>query len=503
VFSLVSNKNLTRGGTLEYGSKVLVAEGDPATRQNICSVLEKAGFRVVMITESEDTLTRFREVEPDIVVIACFMSGESGIDLCRMLRQENPGSQVPILLTTADADHDLILDGFNAGATDFFSLLCNWSLLPFRVSYLLRAHRTSLQLSASENRQHTLLEGIPDPLLMYNRDCRVVWANHSSSKSLSVNSSSLVGKSCREIWGIEHKKCHNCDILKCFYSGEVVTGTRRSSDGKLWGVRLLPVKNDEGQVENVMKLAHDITDKINLQTESTRTSQLAVIGELAAGVAHEINNPIHGVINYAQIMINKGVVKDEELDLVERIKLEGERVAQIVKSLLGFSRPASSNFCREDLVGVLDESISLFSSKLKSNQIHLEMTTSDGPFIVSARKQQLQQVFVNLISNARYALNSKTFEDPDSKRLQINISRTHYNEKSMLAVRFRDQGCGIPADMLKRIIQPFVTTKPAGHGTGLGLSISDNIIREHGGHLNIESEHGAYTSVTLYLPLEY
>lgn len=501
MFELSNENNLTRCSALGDGSSVLVVEDDVATRQIICNVLAESGFRVVAATDGADALCLAAEGRPDILVVNCDVSGLGGVELCRTLRQDVGRPQVPILLTMVDASPEMVTDAFDAGATDFVPLPFNWSLLPFRVSYLLRAHRVALQLNSSENRQHTLLDGIPDPVLVFERNCKIVWANSSSVESLRLSRNDLVGKTCRDVWGVDNGRCDSCDIARCFDSGKVVTGKRSSVDGKVWGVRLFPIRNDSGQIETVVKLAHDITDKIKMQTEATRTSQLAVIGELAAGVAHEINNPIHGVINYAQILINREDASSENMELVRRIQKEGERVADIVQSLLGFSRPASDDFITGDVLEALGESISLFESKLRSNHIRLRVRKCDGPLLVRSRKQQLQQVFINLISNARQALNGKTFVRPEEKSLEIDVERVQYNGLPMLSIRFFDQGCGIPAEMIDRVTQPFFTTKPAGQGTGLGLSISDTIVREHEGHLNIESQEGAFTRVTLNLPL--
>lgn len=235
--------------------------------------------------------------------------------------------------------------------------------------------------------------------------------------------------------------------------------------------------------------------------EALRAKHLASIGELAAGVAHEINNPINSIINYAQILKDTLPHNIKEKDFSERIMKEGNRIALIVRSLLSFGREIKEEKELVHIRDLMDEMLVLTDTQLKKDGISLEMRISTGLPQVIANKQQLQQVFLNLISNARYALNQKyPAMDHKNKRIDIHGDAITDDHATCARIVFHDNGTGISDDILDKVTNPFFTTKPSGLGTGLGLSISQGIIKSLGGKLLLESRQGEFTRVTIDLP---
>ncbi len=248
-----------------------------------------------------------------------------------------------------------------------------------------------------------------------------------------------------------------------------------------------------------MQLNDEITEKLNYQAEAFRTAELAAVGELAAGVAHEINNPINGIINFAQILSSKSEPESKDREIADTIMKEGDRIADIVASLLSFARANKEDTSVVQACEIVSETIVLLDAQLKKDGIELK---SDIPedLTLMVNSQQIMQVFLNIINNARYAINEKYPDYNANKIITIKGESTVIDNKTIVRLTFLDNGKGIPYDILNKIINPFFTTKPANQGTGLGLSISHGIINDHGGTLQIDSVYGEFTKVIIDLP---
>jgi PAS domain S-box-containing protein len=262
-----------------------------------------------------------------------------------------------------------------------------------------------------------------------------------------------------------------------------------------------PVYDPDGSPMYIDGVILDITDKVKLQNDAIRASHLASLGELSAGVAHEINNPINGIINFGEMIMMDSEKGSALHDLGERIVREGERVSKIVKSLLSFARHQAGEMQETDIGNVLAEALNLYGAQIRKDGIILKVDIPEGLPLIRGNAQQLMQVFLNLLSNARYALNRKFTSPQAGKVIRVSASVENLGERKYLKVQFFDNGVGIPAERIERVIEPFYTTKPAGVGTGLGLSISHGIILEHEGRLEIESSEGEYTNITILFPV--
>ena len=261
-----------------------------------------------------------------------------------------------------------------------------------------------------------------------------------------------------------------------------------------------PIMDEHQRVINVIATVQDITEATQQQAQAMRTGQLAALGELAAGVAHEINNPINGVINYAQLILNKAVADSREQELSRRIIRESERIATIVRELLYFAREESREVSRIRVADALDEALALIRNQLVKEGITLQIQLPESLPEIITHSHQVQQLFLNLISNARHALTEKYPDAHPDKILRVVGEEISQLGKPCVRIVFRDHGVGIAPDLLSRVLNPFVTTKSSGEGTGLGLSISHEIVQKHGGMLTIDSVHGQFTEVVVVLP---
>lgn len=256
-----------------------------------------------------------------------------------------------------------------------------------------------------------------------------------------------------------------------------------------------------GQFERSHCVLHDMTERTRQQQQVMRANQLAALGELAAGVAHEINNPISGVINYAELLRSRLDGDGESFELINRIIKEGDRVAAIVRQMLFLSRGSSGEMAELDLVDVLAGALWFIAGHLHKDGIELDVDLAEGVPPIRGQVQQLQQLLLNLLSNARHALNRRYPEPAPGKRVRVTLERALAENRPVLRLRVCDLGCGIPAEILPRVLQPFVTSKPSTEGTGLGLSICHEIVKQHGGTIWIESREGDFTEVIVDLPI--
>lgn len=348
---------------------------------------------------------------------------------------------------------------------------------------------------------HAILNASSDAMFLVSRDLKVIWANEGASVLLKgTEGADLIGRHCYELMHERPGPCPDCYLIRSISSGQPESYSFSSREGRLLEARAFPIREEDGDIQNVLAVMTDVTEKSLLQAEAMRAAHLASLGELAAGVAHEINNPINGVINYAQLLINKSAVGSREHEMAGRIIKEGDRVARIVRGLLSFARQHKDEKSAVRLREILDDTVMLTAAQLRHDGIRLQIHLPENLAEITANSQQIQQVFLNIISNARYALNRKYPGGHEDKTLSISCENVITAGLPYIRTAFYDRGTGIPDDMLEKVLTPFFSTKPTGQGTGLGLSISHSIIKDHGGLIVIESEEGIYTRVTVDLP---
>jgi PAS domain S-box-containing protein len=255
---------------------------------------------------------------------------------------------------------------------------------------------------------------------------------------------------------------------------------------------LAPFEAARGVVTGTLVVIENVTERAQLEEQLLQREKLSSIGLLAAGVAHEVNTPLAGISSYAQMLLQQIDGTDPKRRLLEKIHLQTVRASAIVNNLLNFSRTGDTQFREIDLNQVLDDTLQLLEPQLRSAR--LEIVRNYGQELPAAfgNASKLQQVFMNLILNARDAM-------PNGGRISIH---TRLVETS-LVVDFRDTGIGMAPEIIARIYDPFFTTKEVGQGTGLGLALSYGIVQEHGGRIFVESRPGEGAHFTIKLPTAF
>ena len=241
-------------------------------------------------------------------------------------------------------------------------------------------------------------------------------------------------------------------------------------------------------------------ERNRMQAQMVQSQRLEAIGTLASGVAHEINNPLNIVMNFAQLILDEEETQDIAREFATTIVAESQRMARIVRDLLAFSRNDREGHSPADVATLVSGTVSLLRAVLRRDEIDLEALVPAGLPMIRCRSQQIQQVLMNLLTNARDALNARFPGASPDKLIRVLVEPFERDGVAWVRLTVEDRGGGVPSEVADRLFDPFVTTKPKAQGTGLGLSISYGIVKDHGGKLWFESE--ADVGTRFHLELE-
>lgn len=355
------------------------------------------------------------------------------------------------------------------------------------------------QLSRSQRELAGVLEHSPCCIAVKTPTGVYTMCNAQLEDMLGLARGQGAGKTVRQLYQSE-----DADKLEILAREVLHSRTRATRELQLWmgsslrqmRVTMFPLLDDAGAVQALGSIAIDMTELRRMESETLHAAQLASIGELAAGVAHEINNPVNGIMNYAQLLADEL----EEVGLTREypglIIQESERIAGIVRSLLDLARKPRHVRAPCDLGEILNDSLRLVRRQLLHENITLQVDLAAQLPAVHGNPLELQQVFMNCISNAR-----KAMQDAEGAKIEkiLHIQACPH-EEGRVQVSFEDNGAGISPDNLKRIFDPFFTTDGEGRSTGLGLSICRRIVVEHGGEMHALSEPGQHTRIMVVLP---
>jgi PAS domain S-box-containing protein len=335
-----------------------------------------------------------------------------------------------------------------------------------------------------------LLENANDVIYTLDHDQRFTYVN-SKIETWGYQKADLIGRPYLSLLSKRHRGRRLRSTLdigaKQVYEVEVVS---RTGEPRTVMVSVSPLRDREGHILGVLGIARDLTETKRLEQQIRNSERLASVGKLAAGVAHEINNPLGGILN-CLYNLRKGTVSQARQDEYVVSMEDGlRRVQKIVRQLLDFSQQREPEPAPTNLNAVLDRVLVLLEHVFTANGIRLDKDFQANLPILFVDGHMMEQVFMNLLLNAIQSIR---------ERGTITL-RTYVREDSVV-VEVRDTGCGIPSHVLPRIFDPFFTTKTTGEGTGLGLSVSLGIVERHGGHIRVESEMGHGTTFTVTFPL--
>jgi signal transduction histidine kinase len=342
-------------------------------------------------------------------------------------------------------------------------------------------------------------ELIQEDVIVMASNHRVLDINSTLANKLGMHRKDAIGRYCYEILHRESAPCsgkdHPCPLVQTVKSGKPfrVTHVHLDKGDKelFYSISCYPLL-DNGEVVGAIEVARDITTDIDIQKVMMQQDKLASIGRLAAGVAHEINNPLTTILTSAMLIQEDTDSEDPNYQELQTIADEALRCRKIVSSLLDFARQSKPVKKQHNLNDVVKESVVLTKKQAAFQDVTLEQSLAEDLPAANMDKDQLEQAIINLI------LNAIEVTDPGGK---VTISTKFVSETDTIELEVCDTGEGISEENMARIFDPFFTTKES--GTGLGLAITHGIIEQHGGTIKAKSKQGQGTSFTVEFPLDH
>lgn len=339
-------------------------------------------------------------------------------------------------------------------------------------------------------------DAIQDLISIHDRDYNILKINKALAKKFNKEPEDLIGKKCYEVFHCKKEPDPDCPHSKTIMTSEVASDEvdDMAFDG-VYKVTTFPVFNESGAVWASVHVARDITQERFLREQLLHAEKLSSLGKLVAGIAHELNNPLMGIMGFSQILMDSPGDKplDEVKDKLRKIYHESLRTAKIVQNLLTFARAKKAERDYNSVNDIIRHTIELREYSLKANNIQVVLKLQEDLPRTMVDLFQLQQVFINIINNSEDAMVARK----GGGRLEIKTRKF----RRRIEITFKDDGPGVPKEIVHKVFDPFFTTKDVGKGTGLGLSISHGIITEHGGTIDILEHNGEGAVVVIYLPI--
>ena len=441
------------------------------------------------------------------------------VDLCRdraieeiqEIRVARP--DLPVIAISPDRDPHHCSQAIEAGAHECLQSE-TFDAPGFSWAVRMALIRCSIGLPASESpksrhplvdrdRLLDILDALPAYVFLQARDYSIPFWNRRFAEIFG----DPTGRACYEVFYRRTEPCDPCLTQRVFDTREPMASGLTRADGRTYAVsdRLIEGIGDD---DVVVEVGIDVTERERLARERNELAaqlrqrhRLESIGRLASGMAHEINNPLMAMMNYAELIAAQ--VEDESLgDYARSIQSAGRRVADTIRNLLSFTRVEHEPYDTVHLSEPISGAVSLMGEAFRRDRIDVDVEIPEDLPPLRCRGRQIEQVLVNLLANARDALNARFPAAADEKRVLVKAFPMWDPDGGWQRLTVEDRGVGIETKDLSRVLDPFFTTKPCGEGTGLGLSISHGIVADHGGRITIESEPGTFTRIHIDLPPE-
>ncbi len=392
---------------------------------------------------------------------------------------------------------------------------------------VLERKKTEEMLRGSEAQKKAILDGISANMWFVNGALEVLWANKTALDYIGNTHDQVIGVKCGDVWADMEKVSEDYPVFKALKTGEPEHAKIVARDGNVWDVKGEPVLDQDGKMLGAVGIAQNITERVRLEEMMIQAEKMLSVGGVAAGMAHEINNPLAGMLQSAQVILNR-VSNDMPVNrraaeecgtsmeaiqgfmekrgivtMLESIRNAGLRAADIVHNMLSFSRRSDSEKVPADLTVVMDKTLALAESDYDLTKRydfrHIKIVREydrDLPK-VACQVTKIQQVLLNLLKNGAESMCG----EEDRKEAPCFTLRL-IRENKMARIEVEDNGPGIAGEIRKRVFEPFYTTREVGMGTGLGLSVSYFIVTEdHGGTMTVESSPGNGARFIVRLPI--
>src|SRR3989304_188403 len=484
---------------------ILYIEDDRASLTLVRRLLESYGYKLIEASNAKEGITKAEVYKPDLILMDVNIPGMNGYEMTTKLKTAYPLSSIPIVALTSHAGAGEREMAIMAGCDGFISKPIDVEKFPNLIAQYLsgkkedvEADKKSIYLREYSRRLVTRLEGkideisraekewedtfnaINDMISIHDRNGRIIKANLSFNNRVGISPDKVIGQMCNKIF-YNYDGMHDdfpCDMtIKSLKP--VSVEIQNPYLGGIFLIRTYPIFDEKGEFIGFVHVEIDITEKKEMEEQVLQLEKLSEVGELVSSLAHELNNPITGILGYIEHLMDMDKSPEMEKGL-KVIQGEAERSARIIRSLLDFSGRHSHEKMKVAVNNIIETVLTLKGHQMKNDNIKIIREVKEPGPVVNGDFNQLQQVVLNIINNSHYAM-------CHHKQKGILTIRT-FEDDALVSLAFEDDGMGIRKEDMKRIFEKFFTTKDVGKGTGLGLSISKKIITEHGGTIEVESE---------------
>ncbi|MCK4564251.1 MAG: response regulator [Verrucomicrobia bacterium] len=367
-----------------------------------------------------------------------------------------------------------------------------------------------IRMEQEVKRLAVAVEQSTESIVITDVDGIILYVNAAFESTTGYSTEGMLGQTPRLLKSDKHEAAFYQKLWETISAGSMWEGriTNRKKDGSLFDVEavIYPIRDDDEKVVNYVSISRDITQEMAIEKQLRQTQKMNAIGELAGGVSHDFNNILTAILGYVALCMNAVEEDSKTYGYLKEIVKAGDRAAKLVRQILTFSRQEEQDFHSVALQPVIADSLSMVQTTIKSNiKVETDIDDSCGP--IFGDTTQIQQVVVNLCTNAVHALGKEEGALSVSLK-QIELLGKKHGERMVdlepglyACITVGDTGCGMAPETLDRIFEPYYTTKKKGEGTGFGLSIVHGIARKHRGCIAVESELGEGTTFYLYIPL--
>ena len=456
-------------------------------------------FHLAVAGSLKEARAYLAKTQPDLVIADLRLADGQGTDL---LPTEGEGHRFPLVVMTSHGDEQVAVESMKAGALDYFvksaEVMADTPHIAERAmrewANITERKQAEEALRESEEQYRDLVENTSELIQSVAPDGSILFVNRRWRETLGYAEDEIRGLSLFSIIHPDSRE-HCAENFRHVMAGESLDRIEALFVGK--DGRTITVEGSssclfkDGVPIATRGVFRDITERKRAEERVRQANRLAVAGQLAAGVAHEVNNPLSIIQGFAQLLLGQELDEPVRQDVLT-IYEESRRAANVVQDLVSFAAPRELDKKESSAAEPLEKALALKAPDYRANSIDSEIDIGDDVPRIIADQNQLVQVYINILTNAQQALT----ENPGIKKLNISCRRAGDNVR----LSFVDNGPGISSEHLEHIFEPFFTNSKSGGGTGLGLSVSHGIISAHGGRLWAESELGKGAAFHIELP---
>ncbi|MDP2276663.1 MAG: ATP-binding protein [Nitrospirota bacterium] len=363
------------------------------------------------------------------------------------------------------------------GGVTIIFLILNWSTAMEQ-----EVDRKTIELKKSEQRYKSLVENAEDIIFTVDYNGNYLSINKYGARFFNKAPEDITGHNMSEILQKPDDEVSLTTIKEVFdrKKGKQITHLVKLDEQEYWfNTNFRRLLDKEGNIYAVLGISRDITDRKKMEETSYHTEKLASMGTLAAGVAHEINNPLGIILGFTDMLLEKAKPESQEQEILKTIEKHGIRAKRVVENLLSFARYSECKEAHVDINKSISAVLTVVENTLLLNKISMNLQVQDNLPEVKGCSEELQQVFFNIMNNAVSAMKGGG---------ALTITTRALSDNRHIEIRFSDTGHGIKKEYRRKIFDPLFTTKKTGEGTGLGLSVSYGIIAKHGGTIDFETK---------------